>query len=89
VVDNDRIRLDAFGYDLARTWYRWALAAPEWDCFCRAYASRVPFPNQLDSLRPWKIIAAARSVEFRLRHYPEQTDVPLSYLRALAAEETG
>jgi aminoglycoside phosphotransferase (APT) family kinase protein len=89
VVDNDRIRLDAFGYDLARTWYRWALAAPEWDCFCRAYSLRLPSLNPLDSLRFWKIIAAVRSVEFRLRHYPEQTDVPVSFLRALAAEETG
>ena len=89
VVDNDRIRLDAFGYDLARTWYRWALTAPEWDCFCRAYGSRLPFPNPLHSLQFWKIVAAARSAEFRLHHYPEKTDVPVRCLRALAAEERG
>jgi len=89
VVDNDRIRLDALGYDLARAWYRWALAAPAWDSFCRAYTSGSPFPNPLDSLDFWKIIAAARSAEFRLRNYPEEAELPVICLRALAAEERG
>jgi hypothetical protein len=88
VVDNDRIRLDAFGYDLARTWYRWALPAPEWDALWLAYTSRLPFPDPLDSLHFWKIVAAARSVEFRLRDYPEEVGVPLRLLHGLAAEES-
>jgi hypothetical protein len=88
VVDNERIRLDSLGYDLGRTWYRWALPAREWDYFCIAYASRVPFPNPLNSLRFWKIVAAARSAELRLRAYPEKADVPLRCLRNLAARET-
>ncbi len=88
VVDNDRIRLDSFGYDLARTWYRWALPAPEWDALWLAYSSRLPFPDPLDSLHFWKIVAAARSVKFRLRDYPEEAGVPLKLLRALAAEES-
>jgi hypothetical protein len=88
VVDNDRMRLDAFGYDLARTWHRWALAAPEWDCFCRAYGSQMPFPNPLDSLHFWKIVAAARTAEFRLHHNPEEAGLSVICLRALAAEES-
>jgi hypothetical protein len=87
VVDNERIRLDSLGYDLGRTWYRWALPPQEWNYFCTAYASRVPFPKPLDSLRFWKIVAAAGSAELRLRAYPEKADVPLECLRTLAAEE--
>ncbi|MGD0010249.1 MAG: aminoglycoside phosphotransferase family protein [Terriglobia bacterium] len=88
VVDNDRVRLDALGYDLARTWYRWALPAPEWEAFCLAYSSRLPFPSSLDTLHFWKITAAAQSAELRLHAYPEKAFVPVKFLRALAAEET-
>jgi thiamine kinase-like enzyme len=88
IVDNDRMRLDALGYDLARTWCRWALPAPEWEAFCRAYTTRLPFPNPLDALPFWKIVAAVRSAGFRLRYYPEKADTPISCLRALLAEET-
>jgi hypothetical protein len=88
VVDNERVRVDALGYDLARTWYRWALPAREWDAFCLAYTARLPFPSSLDSLRFWKIAAVIRSAELRLHAYPEQAGVPLKLLRVLAAEET-
>jgi Ser/Thr protein kinase RdoA (MazF antagonist) len=88
VVDNDRLRVDALGYDLARTWYRWALPSPEWEAFCLAYTSRLPFPSSIDALRFWKITAAAQSAELRLRAYPEKAGVPIHCLRALAAEET-
>jgi thiamine kinase-like enzyme len=88
VVDNDRVRLDALGFDLARTWYRWARPAPEWEAFCLAYTSRLPFPSSLAALRFWKITAAAQSAELRLRAYPEKAGVPINCLRALAAEET-
>ena len=90
VVDNERIRLDSFGYDLGRTWYRWALPVRKWDYFSTAYASRMShmsFPNPLESLHFWKIVAAARSTELRLRAYPEKADVSLRCLRTLAEEE--
>lgn len=88
VVDNERVRVDALGYDLARTWYRWALPAREWDAFCLAYTARLPFPSSLDSLRFWKIAAVALSAELRLHACPDQAGVPLNLLRVLAAEET-
>jgi len=87
VVDNDRIRLDSLSFDLARTWYRWALTAPQWDAFCLAYTSRLPFP-QPESLHFWKIVAAIQSAELRWHAYPEGAEVALRYLRALAQEET-
>ncbi len=88
VVDNERVRVDSPGYDLARTWYRWALPAREWDAFCLAYTARLPFPSSLDSLRFWKIAAVTLSAELRLPAYPQQAGVPLKLLRVLAAEET-
>jgi aminoglycoside phosphotransferase (APT) family kinase protein len=87
IVDNERIGLNSLCNDLMRTWYRWALPAPEWDSFCNAYTSRLPFPNPPDSFPFWKIVAIARSAELRLSAYPEKAGVPLGYLKALAAEE--
>lgn len=87
VVDNERIGVDSICVDFARTWYRWALPAREWDTFCMAYNSRLPFPNPMDSFPFWKIAAVARSAELRLTAYPQKANVPLGYLRSLAAEE--
>jgi hypothetical protein len=87
LVDNERIGLDSLAYDLARTWYRWALPADAWKTFFISYTTRLPFPNPMDSFSFWKIVVAARSAELRLRALPEKVDVSLSCLRTLAEEE--
>ncbi|HEX2965150.1 MAG TPA: phosphotransferase [Syntrophorhabdaceae bacterium] len=87
VIDNEHIRVDAIGYDLGRTWYRWALPAREWDYFYAAYADRATLPSSQESLHFWKIVAAVTSAELRIRAYPEKANVPLECLRRLAAVE--
>ena len=89
VIDNERLRVNALGYDLARTWYRWALPAPQWEAFLLAYSSRMPILNSPESFPFWKIAAAALSAELRLRACPERVGVPIDCLRALASEGTG
>jgi len=86
VVDNERIGLDSLAYDLARTWYRWALPASAWDAFFVSYAASLPFPHPMDSFVFWKVVVAARSAELRFRALPERMGVALGCLRALAAE---
>ena len=88
IVDNERISLHSLCLDLARTWYRWALSELEWDIFHTAYRSRMPHLNSPDSLRFWKIVTITRSAELRLHAYPEKADIPLRYLKTLAAEES-
>ncbi len=86
VIDNEHIRVDAIGYDLGRTWYRWALPAREWDYFCTAYADRATLPDSQEDLHFWKIIAAVTSAELRIRAFPEKASVPLECLKKLAEE---
>ena len=88
VVDNERIGLDALGFDLARTWYRWALSASDWEGFRAAYAACLPFSEPLDSFRFWQIVAVTRAAALRLRVYPARAGVPIACLRTLAAEVT-
>jgi hypothetical protein len=86
VVDNERVRVDALGFDVARTWYRWALPSTAWEHIRSAYAARVPFAEPLDTLGFWGVVAVVRSVALRLRMDPGRAHVPLDRLRRIAAE---
>jgi hypothetical protein len=88
VVDNERLRVDALGFDLARTWYRWALPEPDWEHFCSAYAASVPFSDPQETLRFWQIVAVARAAALRLRAFPERADVTIMRLRAIVSMVT-
>lgn len=86
VVDNERVTIDALGFDLGRAWYRWSLPAAGWSRFCAAYAANASWSEPLASLRFWRIVAAARAAALRLHACPEQSAAPLGRLRALASE---
>jgi hypothetical protein len=86
VVDNERVRVDALGFDVARTWYRWALPSRAWGRIRCAYAARMPFAEPLDTLGFWGVVAVARSAALRLRMDPGRAYVPLDRLRRMAAE---
>jgi hypothetical protein len=86
VVDNERIGLDALGFDLARTWYRWGLAASDWEHFYAAYAAQLRCDHDPQTLRFWRLVAVARAAALRLRVAPERAAAPLDCLQALAEE---
>jgi len=86
VVDNEWVRIDALGYDLAYTWYRWALPCRAWERFRAAYASRMPVAGPLDTLGFWSIVALAQSAALRLRNDRTRAHVPLDRLRELMVE---
>lgn len=86
VVDNERIGLNALGFDLARSWYRWALPEPSWEHFCSIYAKSLPFSEPLDTLRFWKFVAVVRAAALRMRVYPERAAGPIAVLNILASE---
>lgn len=88
VVDNERVGVNALGFDLARTWYRWALPAPDWDRFASSYAAGMPFSEPPDGQRFWRIVAVARAAALRLRVCPDRAGTPLACLRALAMESS-
>jgi hypothetical protein len=85
VVDNERVGVDALGFDVARTWYRWALPAAAWERFRSAYAARAPFTEPLEAFDFWSVVAVVHSAAIRLRDRAG-ADVPLDRLRRMAAE---
>jgi hypothetical protein len=86
IVDNERVRVDALGFDVARTWYRWALPSTAWERVRSAYVARMPFAEPLDTLGFWGVVAVIRSAALRLRMDPDRAYVPLDRLRRMAAE---
>jgi thiamine kinase-like enzyme len=86
IVDNEWVGIDALGYDLARTWYRWALPYRAWERFRSAYADRKPLAEPLETLGFWSIVALVQSAALRLRQDRVRAQVPLDRLRRMAVE---
>ena len=89
VVDNERVGIDALGFDVARTWYRWALPAPAWERLRSAYAARAPFTEPLETFDFWAIVAVVHSAAVRLQKDRTRAHVPLDRLRRMAADVGG
>jgi hypothetical protein len=86
VIDNEHLGVDALGYDVARTWYRWALPAPAWARVGSAYAARIPLTEPLATLGFWRIVALVQSAALRLRNDRARAHVPLDCLRRMAVD---
>jgi thiamine kinase-like enzyme len=84
VIDNERLRVDALGFDVARSWYRWALPTPAWEIFTSSYATGMPFREPLENLGFWSVVVVVKSAVLRLRMDPGRAHVPLARLRAMA-----
>jgi thiamine kinase-like enzyme len=86
VVDNERVGVDALGFDVARTWYRWALPAPAWERLRSTYAARAPFTEPLERFDFWSVVAVVHSAAIRLQKDRTRAHVPLDRLRRMAAD---
>ncbi|MGD0946471.1 MAG: aminoglycoside phosphotransferase family protein [Candidatus Binatia bacterium] len=86
VVDNERVGIDALGFDVARSWYRWALPAPAWERLRSTYAARAPFTEPLDTFDFWSIVAVVHSAALRVQKDRTRAYVPLDRLRRMAAD---
>jgi aminoglycoside phosphotransferase (APT) family kinase protein len=89
VVDNERIGVGALGFDLARTWYRWALPSEAWDRFLSAYVARMPLAEPVETLGFWSIVAVVKSAALRLRMDQGRAHVPFERLRRMVGELGG
>ena len=83
VIDNERVCVDAFGFDLARTRYRWALDDHAWRTFKDAYAGAGGSREGLAHLRFWRIVSIVLSAAYRLRSSNLDPSGPLESLRRL------
>jgi hypothetical protein len=78
--------LGALGLDVARTWYRWTLPLPAWECFCANYQARMPHEDALRHFAFWALVATLKSTVLRLRLDPARAHVPIERLRQVMAE---
>lgn len=86
VVDNERVGVDALGFDVARTWYRWALPQPAWERFRSVYAARVQLTEPLETVGFWRLVAVVHSAALRLQVDRARVHVPLDCLRQIVVE---
>jgi hypothetical protein len=86
VVDNEHVGIDALGFDVARTWYRWALPAPAWERLRSIYAARAPFAEPLETFDFWSVVTIVHSAALRLQKDRPRARVPLDRLRRMAAD---
>lgn len=88
VIDNERLRVDALGFDLGRCWYRWGLPPRAWERFSSAYAAGLPLCEPLEHLGFWSLVVLVKSAVLRWQSDPERAHVPLGRLRALACAQS-
>jgi aminoglycoside phosphotransferase (APT) family kinase protein len=86
IIDNERMDLGALGLDVARTWYRWTLPPPAWECFRANYQARMPYEDTLRHFAFWALVATLKSAILLLRLDPARAHVPIERLRQIMAE---
>jgi Ser/Thr protein kinase RdoA (MazF antagonist) len=67
VIDNERIGVDALGYDLARTWARWELGDADWARFAAAYDAAGGRPQVHAGQLFWRLVAVAIAAAVRVQ----------------------
>jgi hypothetical protein len=83
VVDNDSIRIDAYGYDLARTWHRWPMSARQHAVYAEGYGDSAPWRSFRDHFVHWAILVLVDAAAFRLRVGVPGVRRPVARLRGL------
>ena len=87
VIDNERMGLGALGLDVARTWYRWTLPRPGWECFHVGYRASMPHDDALQHFAFWTLVATVKSAAVLSRLDPERAQVSIQRLRQAMADQ--
>jgi aminoglycoside phosphotransferase (APT) family kinase protein len=86
VIDNERLGLRPFGYDLARTRYRWGLDQEAWSAFLAAYSRRHPATARRASPF-WDVVVATESAMIRRRVGGRGVAAPIAALARIVHAE--
>jgi hypothetical protein len=81
VVDNESFTVGPYSYDLARTWYRWALPAAQQMEYLEAYARHRDPQDFVSDFQYWALVTLVKAATFRLRQNAEARDYPIRHLR--------
>jgi Ser/Thr protein kinase RdoA (MazF antagonist) len=83
VIDNDSLAVDAYGYDFARTWYRWPMTDAERRHYMTGYGPAHRLAEVEAHFIHWAIIALVEAAAFRVRVRVRGAEVALRRLRAV------
>lgn len=65
VVDNDSIAVDAYGFDLARTWYRWPMSDAQARRYMRGYGPAEHLDEVEAHFVHWAVVVVVEAAAFR------------------------
>jgi Ser/Thr protein kinase RdoA (MazF antagonist) len=80
-IDNERLRMGPFAYDLGRTLALWQLPEQAQQAFLSGYLA-AGGPAEDSNRAYWILVALITSAWFRVRHDPVRAELPLRALRA-------
>ncbi len=83
IVDNEAIRIGAFDFCLARTWYRWPMRPSEREAYWESYARHRDPRSLFSFFLFWSINAMVKSALVRLRGNAPEAAVPIRKLKIL------
>ena len=83
VIDDETLAIDAYDYDLGRTWYRWPMSPLQREAYFDGYHCYRSSKDFLVHFPYWGIAAVVGAAVFRLQKQTGAASVPVKRLRAL------
>lgn len=83
VIDSEKLSIDAYDHDLARTWYRWPMTAAQREAYYDGYNRHRSSADFLRHFCYWAIVVFANSAAFRLRAGAGDPQVAIQELKAI------
>jgi Ser/Thr protein kinase RdoA (MazF antagonist) len=85
-IDHEGLAIEHCDYDLARTWYRWAMTTEQRTAFLAGYAERRSLEPFRAHFPYWAITALVGAALFRRLRHADAAAIPIARLRTLLAE---
>lgn len=83
VIDNEGITVDAYEYDLARTWYRWPMTELQQRAYAEGYGDHEHATSFATHFLHWALMAVVESSAARVRARAASARIPLRRLAQL------
>lgn len=83
VIDNETLAIDAYDYDLGRTWYRWPMTPWQREAYLDGYQCYRSAKDFLAYFPYWGIAAVVGAAVFRVQKQIDAASLPISKLRVL------
>jgi Phosphotransferase enzyme family len=83
IVDNEGVNVDAYEFDLARTWYRWPMTSGQQQAYADGYGERAHGARFAAHFLHWALAVLVESAARRVRARAASARVPLERLATM------